>query len=117
MGRLGVWVHNDCLGNFKRYNAPDIKLTDDGLKHILERHSADLYLNHSKGDLFPKGTTNEQIKDAIKTIYSTGTRVSNENSFAHVFEKRIRINGETSNYRLIVNKNTSEVTSFFKIGK
>lgn len=103
-GKYGVWVHNDCLGKYARYNSPEIKLTDKGLEHILKRHSADLYTTHSKGDLFPKGTTDKQIKDAIKSVYSNGARISNDNSPSHVFEKRIKINGKTANYRLVVNK-------------
>lgn len=110
-------MHNDCLVKYSRYNSPEIKLTDKGLEHILKRHSADLYLTHSKGDLFPKGTTDKQIKDVIKSVYLNGARISNNNSLAHVFEKRIKINRKAANYRLAINKNTNEVSNFFKIGK
>lgn len=92
-------------------------MTDGGLNHILKRHSADLYLKHSKGDLFPKGTTNEHIELGVRELYSRGVRKSDPNASAQVFEKRIKLNGEIANYRLIVNKSTGEVTSFFKIGQ
>jgi hypothetical protein len=33
------------------------------------------------------------------------------------FEKRIKINGESANYRLIIDKANGEVVTFFKIGQ
>lgn len=87
-----------------------------GLQHILERHSADNFTDAAKGDLFPTGTTNEQIFEAVGDVYSKGTRVSNPSKAVQTFERRIKINGETGNYRLIVDQKNQEVVTFFKIG-
>ena len=87
-----------------------------GLRHILERHSADEFTEVMKGDLFPSGTTNEQIFDAIEKVYSKGTRVSDPEKAVQTFEKRIRINNESANYRLIVDRKAQEVVTFFRIG-
>jgi hypothetical protein len=87
-----------------------------GFQHILERHSADEFLDLGKGDLFPKGTTNEQIMAGIQDVYSTGTRVSDPTKAVQTFEKRIKLNGESANYKLIVDQNAGEVVTFYKMG-
>lgn len=122
IGEFGVWVHNaDCIENFTRQNAGTIKIIDDnpkrGLLHILQRHSADKYLQNPKGDLFPKGTTDAQIIEAINTVYATGTRVSHPSRIMQTFEKRIKVNGVSANYRLSVDTAQSDVVTFFKIGQ
>ncbi len=87
-----------------------------GLHHILERHSADEFTDAAKGDLFPTGTTNDQIFDAIGDVYSRGTRVSDPAKAVQTFERRTKINGETGNYRLIVDQKNQEIVTFFKMG-
>ena len=70
-----------------------------------------------KGDLFPSGTTIEEIIEGIKQVYSTGARASdNPNKVMQTFEKRITINGESANYRLSVDTANNRVITFFKIG-
>jgi hypothetical protein len=90
-----------------------------GMEHILRRHSPDEYLNNpgGKGDLFPKGTTDSQIMKAIELVYEKGTRVGDPKKIMQTFEKRLKINGESANYRLSVDTANNEVISFFKIGK
>jgi len=88
-----------------------------GLEHILKRHSPDEFLTHPKGDLFPSGTTHDQIIDGIEKVFSKGTRVSDPNRVVQTFQKRIKINGQSANYRLIVDTNNSDVITFFKIGQ
>ena len=87
-----------------------------GFQHILERHAADKFTESVKGDLFPIGTTNEQIFDAIGEVYSGGVRVSNPKKTVQTFERRIKINGENANYRLVVDQKSQEVITFFKAG-
>ena len=89
-----------------------------GFKHILERHSADEFLDNAtgKGDLFPSGTTDDQIFNAIEEVFAKGTRVSDAKKSVQTFEKRIKVNNESGNYRLIVDNESKEVVSFFKIG-
>ncbi len=110
-------MHNECLGTFKRFGKDEISINTTGMDHILKRHSPEVPPgSDGKGTLFPNNTTNEQIIKAIGAVYSKGNRKSPINQPTQVFEKRIRLNGETANYRLIINSN-SQVTSFFKIGE
>ena len=120
-------MHNTCwnvstvLGTFKRDGIGSINITEGnskrGLKHILERHSPDEFVTHEKGDLFPSGTTHNQILDGINQVFSKGTRVSDPKKVMQTFEKRIKLNGESANYRLIVDTNNGDVVTFFKIGE
>ncbi|MEM6362764.1 MAG: RHS repeat-associated core domain-containing protein, partial [Bacteroidota bacterium] len=87
-----------------------------GLQHILERHSADDFLDKAKGDLFPSGTTNEQIFDAIGEVFNKGTRVSNPSKSVQTFEKKIKLNDQTDNYRLVIDQKNEEVVTFFRVG-
>lgn len=87
-----------------------------GLQHILERHSADDFLDAVKGDLFPKGTNREQIFDAIGEVYNKGARTSSPSNSVQTFERRIKLNDQTDNYRLVIDKESEEVVTFFRMG-
>ncbi|NJM80233.1 MAG: hypothetical protein HC854_12570 [Flavobacterium sp.] len=110
------------ISTFKRFGK-EISLkwgnAKKGMEHILKRHSADEYLNNpgGKGDLFPVVTTDNQIMDGINEVFSKGTRVSDPLKAVQTYEKRIKINGESANYRLIVDETKSEVVTFFKINQ
>ncbi|PZF74801.1 hypothetical protein DN068_00975 [Taibaiella soli] len=117
-----ILVHNACndiLRTFKRDGSPAIDLNEGntkwGFEHILQRHSADNFLLNEKGDLFPAGTTDKQIFEGIQEVYSKGTRASGANRTVQTFEKRVRLNGKTDNYRLIVDTKDQKVVSFFPI--
>jgi hypothetical protein len=107
------------ISTFKRFGKEvSLKWGDakKGMEHILRRHSADEYLNNpgGKGDLFPKGTTDSQIIDAIEEVFSKGKRISDPNRSIQTFEKRIKINGETGQYKLVVDDVKKEIISFYK---
>ncbi len=136
MGNEGLLVHNYCLlGNalskvksFKRDGMSfAIDLLEDierplsdkgkGLIHILERHSSDFYPSHSKGDLFPSGTTIDQIVSGIGEVFAKGARQTQPNKTMQQFTKRIRINGEYANCSLWVDVENKIVVTFYKIGQ
>jgi RHS repeat-associated protein len=113
------------VGTFKMTGSfassrPNLVLTlgnaKKGLVHILSRHADDFFTAAPKGDLFPKGTTVEQIVDAIGEVYTKGVRNSNINDSVQSFSKRININGQVANYKLIVDKATNTVITFFQMG-
>jgi hypothetical protein len=101
----------------------DIKLAwgnaKKGMEHILRRHSADEFLNNpgGKGDLFPKGTSDAQIIKGIDEVYSKGKRLGDASNTMQTFEKRIKINGESGVYKLVVNTQSEEIISFYKSTK
>ena len=136
VGNDGVLVHNNCLigdalnliKKFKRAGvAFELELLEGierpnsnsghGLIHILERHSVDFYPAHAKETLFPSGTTIDQIADGISEVFEKGTRASQPNATVQTFEKRIKVNGESANYRLIVDTANKYVVTFFKIAQ
>ncbi len=103
----------DRFGDVANLNFGDSKT---GLLHILQRHSVDGFNNIPKGDLFPSGTTPKEIVNAINDVYTKGTRVSDPKRVMQTFEKRIKIHGESDNYRLIIDTKKENVVTFFKIG-
>jgi hypothetical protein len=97
---------------------PQITLTSGtnkrGLRHILERHHPD-YFPGNKGDLFPTGTSIDEIVQAINDVYSNGSRVTkNINDAMQTFNKVITINKETHLYKLVVDSKSGDVITFFK---
>ena len=128
VGDVGVVVHNSypCFkgianafyGTFTRANLGPIKIiegtTKKGLLHIMRRHHPDFYTDLPKGDLFPSGTSLDEIIDGIKEVGVSGTRMSLPSNPVQTFEKVIKVHGERYNYRLIVDKISGEVVSFFK---
>lgn len=93
-----------------------------GLIHILARHS-DEFLNLpqsslGKGDLFPTGTTMEQIVEAIGEVYGKGTLITRKaaGDQATVYERIIQVNGQMDRYQLRVNSSTNTITTFYRMG-
>ena len=85
-----------------------------GLRHILERHHPD-YFPGNKGDLFPNGTSIDEIIQAINDVYSNGSRVTkNPNDIMQSFNKVVTVNKETHLYKLVVDTKTGDIVTFFK---
>ena len=83
----------------------------------MERHSPDFYPSHSKGDLFPSGTTIEQILKGIEEVFAKGTRQTDPKKTMQQYHKRIKINGESANYGLWVDIKNKIIVIFYKIGQ
>lgn len=94
-----------------------------GLRHLLTRHHSDFFNTYGnpsligEGELFPTGTTVEQIINGIEEVYSKGTRTLDPNKGVQIFEKRISLNGISENYRLLVDNQQNYIITFFKIGQ
>ncbi|WP_455912812.1 RHS repeat-associated core domain-containing protein [Pseudomonas palmensis] len=70
----------------------------EGWQHIDERHVSGTHPG-GHGDLFPEGTTQEQIQTACECLVKKGNRVSDPSSRMQIYEKRIKINGRTDRVR------------------
>jgi hypothetical protein len=106
---LGILVHNTCPWREEPI------LTDKGWKHIDERHVTGNDPNKGPGDLFPPGTTREQLEDAAKKVIKNGTRVSDPSRTVQTFEDRIVVNGMRDRVRVVIDSSTGEVITIFPV--
>ena len=72
------------------------------MRIIAKRHTQGGDHPSRQGDLFPDGTTRDQILQAAKKIVASGARQSNPSLPKLVFTKRMTINGKRTNYKVIV---------------
>ncbi|MNL19775.1 hypothetical protein D3C87_1409940 [compost metagenome] len=70
----------------------------EGWQHIEERHISGTHPTGA-GDLFPSGTTQDQIQKACECLVKSGTRVSDPRRQIQTFEKRMKINGRVDRVR------------------
>lgn len=66
------------------------------------------------GDLFPEGTTREQIEGAPDAVVTKGVRVSDPSRRMQTYEKRVKVNGKVDRVRVIVDSadNNRVITTF-----
>ncbi|EJL68413.1 RHS repeat-associated core domain protein containing protein, partial [Variovorax sp. CF313] len=72
----------------------------EGWQHIDERHISGTS-SQGPGDLFPPGTTQDQIQCLCELLAKSGTRISNPSSRIQTFEKRTVVNGVRGRYRAV----------------
>lgn len=85
-----------------------------GWRHIESRHVTG---NHpdGPGDLFPAGTTRAQLEDVAREVVERGVRQSDPSQRFQVFERRVRVNGQIDNVRVVVDTTTGRVHTMFPI--
>jgi hypothetical protein len=89
----------------------------EGWKHIDARHITG---NHPSGagELFPPGTTRQQLQEAAEQIIAKGTRISAPKLRIQTFENRIIVNSKRMRVRLIVDsKDGNRVITIFPVTK
>ena len=88
-----------------------------GMNHILQRHSKNYFTNKSlKGIPFPEGTSGIQIIEGIEQVYKFGEKDPKGRGNTKVLKHQLSLNGEQSNYRLVINEE-NEVITFYKLRK
>ncbi|NNA07159.1 RHS repeat protein, partial [Pseudomonas lundensis] len=70
----------------------------EGWQHIDERHISGTHPSGA-GDLFPEGTTKEQILKVCECLVKKGARISDPNRQIQTFEKRVKVNGRKDRVR------------------
>ncbi|WP_123725914.1 RHS repeat-associated core domain-containing protein [Pseudomonas protegens] len=70
----------------------------EGWQHIDERHISGTH-PEGAGDLFPAGTTQDQIQKACECLVKKGTRISDPSRRIQTFEKRMKVNGKKDRVR------------------
>lgn len=74
----------------------------EGWEHIDARHITGNHPN-GHGDLFPSGTTRQQLESASNQIIKKGKRVTEDiTKRMQTFEKKMTINGKTDLVRMTV---------------
>jgi len=102
------------LHEFKTNNTKTISLYVKGLRHILERHSADYYTDYKeKGTLFHENTTGKQIIKGVQKLILSGDTIRSQRTNLKI-EKVIKLNSVQSKYRLIISPDNKIVT-FFRV--
>jgi hypothetical protein len=85
----------------------------EGWQHIDERHvTGDS--PKGPGDLFPDGTTREQVEKAAVTVVAKGVRISKPHKQIQTYEKRVKVNGKSDRVRVLVDSadNNRVITTF-----
>lgn len=85
-----------------------------GWEHIRQRH-IDGDDAAGDGDLFAPGTTRAQVQQAAEEAVSRGTRQSNPQRRIQTFERRMTVNGQRANYRVVVDSMDDSVITMFPI--
>ena len=58
--------------------------------------------SQGKGDLFPAGTTQDQIQCLCELLVNQGTRTRDPKYGVQTYEKRTTVNGQRGRYRVVV---------------
>ncbi len=85
-----------------------------GWEHIRQRH-IDGDDAAGDGDLFAPATTRAQVQQAAEEAVSRGTRQSNPQRRIQTFERRMTVNGQRANYRVVVDSMDDSVITMFPI--
>lgn len=101
----GPWRGNPVIqdGNLK-----------EGWIHIEARHVTGTHPTGA-GDLFARGTTRSQLQGAARQIVGRGRRISDPSRQIQTFERRITINGQSDNVRVIVDTADGRVITMFPV--
>ncbi|WP_269749315.1 RHS repeat-associated core domain-containing protein, partial [Burkholderia ubonensis] len=70
----------------------------EGWQHIDERHIRGTH-SSGAGDLFPPGTTREDLQRVCECLVKNGTRISDPKRRIQTYEKRMKVNGERARVR------------------
>ena len=87
---------------------------NEGWTHIEARHVTGTH-PHGAGDLFAAGTTRTQLQRAATDVVRTGTRISDPSRRIQVFERRMTINGQSDNVRVVVDTRDGRVITIFPV--
>jgi RHS repeat-associated protein len=111
---LGILVHNNVNCPWRR--VPEIQdgNSKSGWDHIDKRHVTGNDPG-GPGDLFPPGTTREQLDAAAKEIVKSGTRLSDPARRIQTFEDKIKINSQRDRVRVVVDSQTGNVITIFPV--
>ncbi|MEM7584269.1 MAG: hypothetical protein AAF560_12850 [Acidobacteriota bacterium] len=85
-----------------------------GWIHIDERHVSGTK-SHGVADLFPAGTTREQLQKLADDIVDNGERISEVGKTIQNFEKRVTINGQSDTVRVVVDTSDGSVITMFPV--
>jgi RHS repeat-associated protein len=85
-----------------------------GWEHIESRH---ILGNDPKGDgdLFPPGTTRQQLEDLAQKVINKGTRTSDPSKRMQTFEYRDKFNGQRDRIKVYVDSYTGEVITIYPV--